>query len=279
MKREVIRIDEGKCNGCGLCIPNCPEGALQVTDGKARLISDLFCDGLGACIGHCPQGAITVEKREAEPYDEKKVMKNIVKAGPETIKAHLKHLADHGQDEFLMIAEKYLKDNKIKVQPDDAKEKDMKHQHSACGCPGSAMQDFTGESAAKQEPSNVKLSSELRQWPIELHLLNPAAPYLKGAELLVAADCVPFAYADFHRRFLKGKILTIFCPKLDDSAEAYIDKLSEIFKNSGLKSVTIVHMEVPCWFGVESIVQEAIAKSGKNIPIKEYTISIKGDII
>ena len=276
MKRAVIVINEEKCNGCGLCIPNCPEGALQVTDGKARLISDLFCDGLGACIGHCPEGAITIEKREAEPYDEKRVMKNIIKAGPDTIKAHLKHLEDHGQEEYLAIAKEYLVEKGIDVPKEERK---AAGHHHECGCPGSAMMDLKTDAQKPAEAPAGKLSPELRQWPIELHLLNPAAPYLKGADLLVAADCVAFAYPDFHRRFLKGKILTIFCPKLDDSTEAYVEKLTEIFKNSSIKSVTIVHMEVPCCFGVESIVQEAITKAGKNLPIKDYTISIKGEII
>jgi NAD-dependent dihydropyrimidine dehydrogenase PreA subunit len=208
MKRDVIRINEEKCTGCGDCIPGCPEGALQVIDGKARLISDLFCDGLGACIGTCPQGAIEVEQREAEPYDENKVMENIVKAGPNVIKAHLKHLNDHGQRKFLNQAVSFLKEKNIEI-PDYEEESPL-----SSSCPGSTMRDL---SESKLESNNQPqiFGTELRNWPVQLQLLNPNAPYLKNADLLIAADCAPFAYANFHQRFLKDKVLIILCPKLD----------------------------------------------------------------
>ncbi len=176
MKRDVITIDEEKCNGCGQCIPNCPEGALQIINGKVRLMSDLFCDGLGACIGHCPQGAISIEKREAVPYDEKKTMVNIVKAGPDVVEAHLKHLEGHGQEKYLSQALEYLKEHKIKV-PTKEKTKMAKHEH-ACSCPGSKTVDFRDEAAGAQEESGVRPRSELRTWPIQLHLVNPAAHIL-----------------------------------------------------------------------------------------------------
>lgn len=275
MKRDVIFIDEKKCNGCGQCVPNCPEGALQIINGKARLVSDLFCDGLGACIGHCPQDAITIEKREAEPYDENRVMKNIVAAGPDVIAAHLTHLKSHGQTEYYDQAVEYLSEQGIKVPAED---KPMKH--TGCGCPGSKTMDFRDEpSSCCGGQGDAPARSELRQWPVQLHLLNPNAPYFKNADIVISADCVAFAYADFHRRFLKGKALIIFCPKLDDSTDQYVEKLAELFKNNTVKSVTIAHMEVPCCFGVESIVQAALQKAGKNIAIKDYTISLKGEII
>jgi len=275
MKRDVITIDEEKCNGCGICMPNCPEGALQMINGKARLVSDLFCDGLGACIGHCPRGAIAIEKREAVPYDEKKTMANIVKAGPGVIEAHLKHLKDHCQDKFLAEALEYLEDNKVKLP----KKEDLKMSKHACSCPGSKTVDFREEENIAQSGPEAKLRSELRTWPVQLHLVNPAAPYFNDADIVVAADCAAFSYAEFHRKFLKGKVPVIFCPKLDDSREAYVEKLAEIFKNNTVKSISIVHMEVPCCFGVESIVREALQKSGKNIVLKEYTVSIKGELI
>ena len=253
MKREIITIDESKCTGCGLCIPNCPEGAIQVIDSKARLVSDLFCDGLGACVGHCPEDAITIEKREAEPYDEAKVMANIIKAGPNVIAAHLKHLADHGQEEYLEQAKSFLKARGIAV-PNDA------------GKPGARTAD-----SGKQ--------SQLRQWPVQLQLLNPRAPYFKDADLLIAADCVPFSYSDFHDRFLKGKILIIFCPKLDQVGDVYLEKLAEIFKNNNIKSITTLHMEVPCCFGTTRLIEEALKRSGRSIPVKDLTISIKGDVM
>lgn len=272
-KRKIIKIDDKKCNGCGLCIPNCPEGALQIIDGKARLISDLFCDGLGACIGHCPEGAITVEEREAAPYDEKKVMENIVKHGDNTIKAHLEHLKDHGEKEFLKEALEVLKEKGIK-NPLDQKADTKKPL--PCGCPGTKVMDFGKSKDTKKKSKSISGESELRQWPVQIKLVPPVAPYLKNADLLIAADCVPFAYAAFHEDLLKGKVLLVGCPKLDD-AEYYKEKITDILKENDIKSITVAHMEVPCCFGMISVVQSAIAASGKGIPFKEVTISVKGE--
>jgi len=265
-KRKIIKIDEDKCTGCGLCIPNCPEGALQIIDNKARLISDLFCDGLGACIGHCPEDAITIEEREAQAYDEKKVMGNIVKQGTNTIKAHLLHLKEHGETGYLNEAIDFLKEKGIEVP-----ELEMK-----CGCPSSMMKDFTQDEQAQPDAPHTPGSSQLRQWPVQITLVPVHAPYFKGADLLIAADCVPFAYPDFHHELLKDKILLVGCPKLDDAAR-YSEKFTQIFKENDIKSITCAHMEVPCCFGMVSVVQEALAASGKNIPFKEVTIGIKGE--
>jgi NAD-dependent dihydropyrimidine dehydrogenase PreA subunit len=276
MKRKIIKIDEEKCNGCGKCVPDCPEGALQIIDGKARLVGELLCDGLGACIGNCPEGAITIEEREAEEYDERKAMKNIVAKGPAMIKAHLKHLKDHSQDEYLKIAKDFLQEKKITVPELE----DAGHTGPHGGaCPGSMMMSFGGTTSPAHQTAGPAPSSELRQWPVQLQLLNPSAPYFKNVDLVIAADCVPFAYADFHRRFLKDKVLIIFCPKLDTTLEEYVEKLTAIFKNNDIKSVTILHMEVPCCFGTVSLVEEALKKSGKNILVKDYTISLRGEII
>lgn len=273
MKRDIIRINEEKCTGCGDCITGCPEGALQLIDGKARLISDLFCDGLGACMGTCPQGAIEIESREAEPYNEYNVMKNIVKGGPNVIKAHLQHLHDHGQDDLVNEAINFLKEKNIEI-PDYEEEKPV-----ACGCPGSMTQDLSGNKLEINNEPEIKVSPELRNWPVQLQLLNPNAPYLKNADLLITADCVPFAFPNFHQRFLKDKVLIILCPKLDKTIDQYVDKLAEIFEKQAIKSITIVHMEVPCCSGIEVIVKRALEKAQKNIIIKDYTISINGDIV
>ena len=274
-KRKIINIDDKRCNGCGLCIPNCPEGALQIIDGKARLISDLFCDGLGACIGHCPEGAITIEEREAEPYDEKKVMANIVKHGKNVIKAHLEHLKGHGEEELLRQAIDFLKEKNIEVPFGEAGS--HKHPQPMSGCPGSRMIDLGKKpSGASKKPS--KGTSELRQWPIQIMLVPPHAPYLNGADILIAADCVPFAYPDFHSGLLSGKVLLVGCPKLDD-AEFYKNKIAGMLKNNDVKTVTCAHMEVPCCFGLVSLIRSAIAESGKDIPFKEVNISIKGEIL
>lgn len=274
MKRKIIKIDQDKCNGCGNCIPGCPEGALQMIDGKARLISDLFCDGLGACIGECPVGAIVIEEREAEQYDEAKVMENIVRQGDNTIRAHLKHLKDHGEHKFLGIAMQVLKEKGINIALEEEKKG---HGGSACGCPGSKTMTFV----KKTESHGAKggdIESELRQWPVQLTLQNPDAPYFENAELLIAADCVPFAYPNFHQKLLANKVLIILCPKLDKNIDDYISKLTYIFKNRNIKSVTIARMEVPCCGGVSMIVNEAMKQAEKNIPVINYTIEIGGNI-
>jgi len=277
-KRKIIKIDVDKCNGCGLCIPGCPEGAMQIIDDKARLISDLFCDGLGACIGHCPQGAIAIEEREAQEYDERKVMENIVKQGKNVITAHLEHLKGHGQSGYLKQAMDFLKERNLEVPFEGAKGQSA-HTHDASGCPGSKIMDFREKKdTAKEEGSLPKTESQLRTWPVQIMLVPPFAPYLNNADLLIAADCVPFAYADFHRHLLKDKILLVGCPKLDDT-QVYEEKINQILKLNRIKSITYAHMEVPCCFGLVNIIKEAITQSGKDIPFKEVIISIKGEKI
>ena len=271
--RSIIKIDEDACTGCGLCIPNCPEGALQIIDNKARLVSDLFCDGLGACIGYCPEDAITVEEREAEPYDEKKVMENIVKKGENTIRAHLHHLKSHGAMEYYNEALEFLKEKGIQIP---SEEKPSSNMHS---CPGSAVCDFRDTASTEMsEPGPLEQQpSQLRHWPVQLMLVPTTAPYFINAEIVITADCVPFAYADFHEKFLRGKILLIGCPKLDD-AEFYKNKLTEIFRENSIRSVTCLHMEVPCCYGLVKVVQKAMEESGKIIPLANVEISIKGEI-
>jgi ferredoxin len=273
-KRKIIKIDEDKCTGCGLCIPNCPEGALQIIDNKARLISDLFCDGLGACIGHCPEGAIDIEEREAGEYSERKVMENIIKQGPNVIKAHLEHLKDHGEKKLLKEAIAVLEEKDL-VAPALG----GGCNHGGGGCPGSKMMDMTKEVSAPDSGSeDGKRLSQLRQWPIQISLVPPSAPYLDGADLLIAADCVPFTYADFHKDLLKGKVLLVGCPKLDDT-DRYKEKFAQVFKQNNIKSITYARMEVPCCGGMIGPIEEAISESGKDIPFKKLVISIKGDLI
>jgi len=221
-KRKIIKIDEEKCNGCGVCIPNCPKGALQVIDGKARLISDIFCDGLGACIGHCPQGAITTEEREAEEYDEKKTMENIVKAGKNTIIAHLKHLKDHGELGYYNEALEVLKEKGIEIDLDEEK-KDVS-AHPPHACPGARMMDFSDEKKSNIDESGKRIS-QLRQWPVQLHLVPPNAPYFQGKDVLLVADCVAYSLAGFHKDYLKGRSIAIACPKLDSNQDVYEEKL------------------------------------------------------
>lgn len=283
MKRKIISIDDEKCTGCGQCIPDCPEGALQLIEGKARLVSDLFCDGLGACMGTCPEGAISVIEREAGAYDEKAVMANVVPLGTAVIRAHLEHLLGHGEKDLYTQAIEYLNEHHIPVpehrimgcHPDI----EPRGHPSFAGCPGSAARSIPRKPGSTPGEREGNTASELRQWPIQLALLNPRASYFDHAEILVAADCVPFAYPDFHRDFLQGKILIIFCPKLDSDIEGYISKLSEIFSNHDIHSITTLHMEVPCCNGIAYVINQALAKSGKKIPLKDSTITIDGRVI
>lgn len=273
-KRKIIEIDENKCNGCGLCIPNCPEGAIQIIDGKARLISDLFCDGLGACIGHCPQGAITFTEREAKPYNERKVMDNVIKQGDNVIKAHLVHLKEHHEEKFLKEALDYLKEKKIESPLNEEPVlTDTYHQ----GCPGSRLMGFSRKQQSENGLGSAKESdSQLGNWPVQLMLVPAFAPYLNNADVLIAADCVPFAYPSFHDKLLKGKILLVGCPKLDD-ASVYAEKIVEILKNNDVKSITYAHMEVPCCFGLVDIIKKAIEESKSGSRFEEAVIGIKGE--
>jgi ferredoxin len=233
--RKIVQIDEQKCNGCGLCIPNCVEGALQIVEGKARLVTDKFCDGLGACLGHCPQDAITIIEREAETFDEKAV-------------------------------EHYLHDKKEAENP--------KVEPLFAGCPSSKPMHFK----PSKSPAVTGSGSELSHWPVQLKLVPVNAPYFQGADLLVVADCVPLAYANFHQDFLKGKAVVLGCPKLDD-VQLYREKLTEIFKTNPIKSITVPFMEVPCCFGLVKAIEDALQASGKTIPLKKVKVGIRGDIL
>lgn len=234
--RKIINIDDEKCDGCGACVPACAEGALEIIDGKAKLISETFCDGLGACLGECPQGAITIEERVGEGFDEA------------AVKLHL----EKGK---------------------------LEQERLPCGCPSAAVTQF-----ARREEGRAIAGAEqprpsgLGHWPVQLTLVPPTAPFLQGAELVLAADCIPFAYTDFHRDFLDGHSLLVACPKLDDFP-AHLEKLAEILRRSEVKSLTVVHMEVPCCSGLIHMARKALKLSGKTIPLEEVTISIKGEIL
>ena len=273
MLRKIIKIDEDKCDGCGACVPQCHEGALQIIDGKARLISDLFCDGLGACLGHCPTGALKIEEREAEQYDEKKVMNYIARGGANVIKAHLLHLKGHKEFEYFAQAIDYLNDHEITVPI--LEEGEIKH--SSCGCPGS-QEMVINESNSENYESGVRVS-QLRQWPIQLHLVSPQAAFFKNSDLLLAADCCAFSYGDFHKDFLKGKSLAIACPKLDTNKQVYLDKLISMINESNLKSITVLIMQVPCCGGLAQLAQEAVNITGSDISVAVTAIDHQGKVL
>jgi len=230
--RNIVIIDQEKCNGCGQCVDDCAEGAIELVDGKAVLTSDIYCDGLGACIGHCPQDAITVEKRQARPFDEK------------AVEDHLKT------------------------------KKNVQAAAEAFACPGMAAHSFGSDRTVNSESTG----SALGQWPVQLALVPVSAPYLAGADLLLAADCVPFAMGDFHGRFLCGRRLAVGCPKLDDP-DAYVEKLAAIIKDNNLNSLTVIHMEVPCCGGLTQIARSAIKKSGKNLSFTDVTVALDGRVL
>jgi NAD-dependent dihydropyrimidine dehydrogenase PreA subunit len=274
-KRKIIKIDEKKCNGCGLCLPNCPEGALQIIDNKARLISDIFCDGLGACIGTCPRGAIKTIEREAETYNEKKVIKeNIIPAGKNTIIAHLKHLKEHGETRYLKEALDVLKEEDIDV---DFDEKTQVIQ-SYCVCPGIKEKDFS-EEIQKNVTESLERISHLQQWPVQLHLVNPNAMYFQKKDVVLAADCAAYAFSDFHKEFLKDKALAIACPKLDTNKDIYIDKIAMMIDDAKINMLTVIIMEVTCCSGLLFLVKQALKKSDRKIPVKNIVISLKGKIL
>jgi NAD-dependent dihydropyrimidine dehydrogenase PreA subunit len=275
VKREIITIDEEKCDGCGDCIPGCPEGALQVIDGKARLVSDLMCDGLGACLGECPQGAISLEEREAEPYDERRVMEVIVRQGENTIKAHLKHLKDHGQVEYHAQALAFLKERGIPMPSDVVP---TSPADSARGCPGSQSTAFAREDTAAQELSG-KRPSGLTHWPVQMHLLAPQAPHFQGSDFLLAADCVAFSMGDFHKDYLKGKTLGIACPKLDGGQDIYLEKLKALIDEARINTLTVMIMQVPCCRGLLALAQQASAQAKRKVPIKCIVVGLQGEIL
>lgn len=271
--RQMIEIDEHKCTGCGLCITGCPEGALQLIDGKARLVSDLFCDGLGACIGTCPEGAITVIQREAEEYDESRVMENIIPKGENTIKAHLKHLKDHGQTEYYNQAVEVLKIKGIEIKMEENKNS---HGHSHSGCPGSRAMAFENSVDSPEEGTR---GSKLTHWPVQLHLVSPMAPHYKNSDLLLAADCTAFAVGDFHKDYLKGKTLAIACPKLDHGQDIYIEKIISMIDDAKINTLTVMIMQVPCCGGLLQMAKMAAGQASRKVPVKVMVVSLEGKIL
>ena len=287
MLREVVHIDEDLCNGCGECVPNCHEGALQIIDGKARLISDLMCDGLGACLNHCPMDAITIENREAEPYDEIKVMEIMVTKGKATAVAHMKHLKEHNEHGFLKEAVGFLRNNADNIEFDVSAVisevhnhgKPLMHQHSGGGCPGSQTISFDSKNISIDNEQMISGQSELRQWPVQMHLINPMAPYFQNADVLLAADCVAFSMGNFHQKHLKGRGLAIACPKLDSDMEVYVDKIRMMIDNANINTLTVMIMQVPCCGGLLQMAKMAVSQAGRKVPVKSIVVSLQGEIL
>jgi len=249
--RKIVEIDEDLCNGCGECVHSCAEGALHVIDGKARLVSEIYCDGLGACLKECPQGAIKIGEREAAAFDE------------------------HATEQHLQERRKSLQQETVETpEPADSLN---------CGCPSSRLQMFSGSPCSEANKpaahiNQISSTSALTHWPVQIRLVPPAAPFLKGANLLVAADCTPIAYPHFHGDFLKDKVIMVGCPKFDN-ADEYIQKFADIFRTADIRSVTVVVMEVPCCSKLPVIVERALEIAGKQIPVEEVVISTRGSVL
>ncbi len=246
--RKIVRIDEEKCNGCGACVPSCAEGAIRIIDGKARLVADNLCDGLGACLGDCPEGAITIEERDADEFDESAVKRH-VKAAP--------------------------------IAPAPMPVRPPSPLHAGGGCPGSRMMRFDGpgDDAPSIDGPPGEIRSELRQWPVQMHLVSPTAPYFQGADVLLAADCVAFSVGDFHRCWLRGKALAIACPKLDDGQDTYLKKLVAMIDEARINTLTVMVMEVPCCGGLTALAREACARAARRVPVKRIVVSLRGDVL
>lgn len=275
MIRKIIEIDEEKCNGCGICVTACNEGAIQIIDGKARLINEIFCDGLGACIGECPEDAIKVVEREAAPYDEIKVIEKILASGSENfLIAHLKHLKEHNEVIYLNQAMEYLKEKGIEIDLENSKP-----AHAmACGCPGSMAREIKRQ-VVEEETVSSRQTSYLEQWPVQLHLVNPIASFFNGRQLVIMSTCGPIVNANVHQDYIKNRSVVVACPKLDRT-DPYIPKLAAIFANNDIPKIIVVRIEVPCCGGLSYIAVEAARLSGKqNLTIEEHTLSIEGELI
>ncbi len=243
--RKIIKIDEELCNGCGECVPSCAEGALEIIDGKACVIADIYCDGLGACLGECPTGALTIEERTADEFDEHAVEKMLAEKKSEA--------APPAEHRVLPMA--------------------------GGGCPSARMmQSFAPAGAGGPAAAGEPAESALSHWPVQIMLVPPTAPFLKGADLLVLADCVPVAFPTLHRDFLQGKRVMMGCPKFDNT-EAYIDKFAQICQQSGIRSITSVVMEVPCCAALPVIVKKGMERACAKIPMEEVVISVRGKIL
>jgi NAD-dependent dihydropyrimidine dehydrogenase PreA subunit len=279
MKRTIIEIDQSTCDGCGACETGCPEGAIKIVDGKARMVGESLCDGLGACIGRCPRGAITVLEREADEYDEIAVIERLIPQGAGVLAAHFTHLDGHGQSLYLEKAARYLAERGIAVPAGFENYTAPKKPSFIKSC-GFALKSSPKPAEATMSarfPDKPSGGSSLKNWPIQLHLANPKSPQFAGADIVVAADCTAFALGSFHSDIISGKSLVIACPKLDSGKDLYLAKLSTMFAEA--KSIAVVIMEVPCCSGLLSLVKSARESANSKLPIEALVVGIEGGFV
>jgi NAD-dependent dihydropyrimidine dehydrogenase PreA subunit len=281
MKRTMIHIDESKCDGCGLCIEGCPEGALQLVDGKAVLVGEILCDGLGACIAQCPQDAIHIEEREAEPYQESQVLENILEKGEAALLAHLKHLQHHNQHTYLTEALALLKQKNHAIPT--AFDPNISSSHHTTqtkfqGCPGSQTINLKSKPTSNTTENPV-YPSALQHWPIQLHLVSPHAPHYHSSDLLLTADCVAYSLGNFHNQYLTNHTLAVACPKLDQGLDRYQKKLVSFIEEAQINTLTVLIMEVPCCTGLVRLAEQAAKQANRKIPVKAIQVSVDGEIL
>jgi len=278
--RKIIQIDEELCTGCGNCIVDCAEAALEIIDGKAKVVNDLFCDGLGACIQGCPTGALEIIEREAAEFNEEAVEKRLesLKSKEEPELEQIKQIvAEHSHECGCQSSQTMVFDEPT-VQKELKQVEQIGVDHSTqCGCPSSQTMVF--DEPTIQNETTGKLSSSLRQWPVQMHLINPNAPYYQNADVLISADCVAYSYGDFHRDFLRSKSIAIACPKLDQGKEVYIEKIKTLIDGAKVNTLTVAIMEVPCCSGLLGIVQEGVKRATRKVPIKYAVIGTRGDLL
>jgi len=246
VKRKIIEIDEDLCTGCGNCVIACAESALEIIDGKANVVNDIFCDGLGACIGECPEGALKIIERDAVEFNE------------EAVENRLEDLKHKEEEQHTAIQEP---------------------GNIACGCPGSRTIAFAQDDISEEQTLTGEVKSQLRQWPVQMHLISPTAPYFQGADVLLSADCVAHSLGDFHPRYLKGKAVGIACPKLDQGQEVYIEKIRSWIDDAKINTLTVMTMQVPCCSGLVYLAKQGVAKATRKVPIKNIVVGLQGEIL
>jgi len=262
--RKIIKIDEDLCTGCGQCVIGCSEGALEIIEGKAKVVNEVFCDGLGACIGDCPEGALEIIERKALEFDEEEVEKHL---------ESLSHKEEVKLNQVKQIVAEHSHQCGCASTQEDS---EITLENHVCSCASAETMVFN--ELEEQPVITGKVSSALRQWPVQMHLINPTAPYFQGADVILTADCVAYALGEYHNKYLKGHSIAIACPKLDQGREIYIEKIRSWFDDAKINTLTVMRMQIPCCGGLLGLAQEAAKRANRKVPIKYIIVSVEGEI-